>query len=80
VGKANFRVNIYYIFESSALIRHVLGLPHVAQKPELFKGEWGRKSRSFCRISLKSGTEFDHITADTLHMFKVKRSKGQRSR
>ena len=28
-----------------------------------------------CSISLKSGTEFHHVTADTLQMFKVKVSE-----
>ena len=36
------------------------------------------KSAEDCSISLKSGTKFEHVTADTLHqMFKV---KGQKSR
>ena len=31
-------------------------------------------------ISLKFSTEFDHMTTATLQLFKVKGSKGQRSR
>jgi len=32
-------------------------------------------SAADCSISLKFGTKFDHVTADTLQTFKVKRSE-----
>jgi len=34
--------------------------------------------RPSCSISLRFGTEFDHVTADVLQVFKVKWSKSQR--
>ena len=45
--------------------------------------EFGNNSTADCSISLKFGTEIEHVTGDTLQMLKVKdqsaRSQGQRS-
>jgi len=71
-------VNFFFLFYQSTVLSHQAVDGHQMYLGGSVVGKASTiDSAADCSIALKFGTEFHHITGDTLQMFKV---KGQRSR